>query len=205
MSVIELGAGMAALAGMTVASNLSDVQLLITDGHPDAILNNRVNGALNDWSVNNATVECERLLWTTDALHSHQNEFDLALASDCTHFQDHHAGLMITLADVLKVGGVAILCQPTRADSLDNFVTLYASRLWSNFGNSDYSSRATMRPSTRDMRNQVLIPTMNQICIIHNSCWGLTKKRQVVQEDRDLALEHVQCRELGKPFTPPVK
>ena len=114
---------------------------------------------------------------TTDALPSHQND----LASDCTHFQDHHAGLMITLADVLKVGGVAILCQPTRADSLDNFVTLCQSvvvELWElRLLKKGYNA-------TVDERHEESSLDPNYEPNLHYpQLLVLTKKRRFVQED----------------------
>ena len=48
---------------------------------------------------------------------------DLILASDCTHFQEFHACLACTIADNLRIGGVALLLQPPRGHSLTNFVT----------------------------------------------------------------------------------
>ena len=117
----------------------------------------------------------------------YQNEFDLALASDCTHFQDHHAGLMITLADVLKVGGVAILCQPTRADSLDNFVTLcqlVVVELWElRLLKKGYNA-------TVDERHEESSLDPNYEPNLHYPQLSvLTKKRRFVQEDWNLALD----------------
>ncbi|KAL7471702.1 hypothetical protein ACHAXS_012003 [Conticribra weissflogii] len=50
--------------------------------------------------------------------------FHICLASDCVHFQDFHEGLLRTIARMLTVGGIALLCQPSRGTSLANFMAL---------------------------------------------------------------------------------
>jgi hypothetical protein len=53
-----------------------------------------------------------------------QPVYHLVLASDCTHFTNYHDGLLLTIARTLVVGGVALLCQPHRGSTLDEFMTL---------------------------------------------------------------------------------
>ena len=50
--------------------------------------------------------------------------YHLVLASDCTHFTNYHDGLLLTIARTLVVGGVALLCQPHRGSTLDEFMAL---------------------------------------------------------------------------------
>merc|ERR1712154_37179 len=50
--------------------------------------------------------------------------FDLVLVSDCTHFTDFHACLIVTIGRLLCVDGICILCQPKRGKSLDQFIHL---------------------------------------------------------------------------------
>lgn len=134
--VIELGVGMAGLAGLALAQ-LAPVQVLLTDGHPMAVDNNKVNIQMNRRKLL-GKVHCEQLLWSTD-IQQHPGEFDFLLCSDCTHFQEHHASLMVTLGHVLKIQGTAILCQPPRGKSLERFMTLCDSieGLWETIVVSD--------------------------------------------------------------------
>ena len=56
--------------------------------------------------------------------HRQRPAYHLVLASDCTHFTNYHDGLLLTIARTLIVGGVALLCQPRRGTTLDEFMTL---------------------------------------------------------------------------------
>ena len=149
LRVIELGAGMAGLAGLSLAAfGMSnhitssvdfgiDIELTLTDGHPDAVKSNRICAALtsqlyaNDDSNDNKKISYQRLLWNDgeegvadcNALTQNgQGRYQLCLASDCVHFQEFHAALLATIGRLLDVGGICLLCQPRRADSLENFM-----------------------------------------------------------------------------------
>lgn len=141
--ILELGTGMAGIAAIALGLRLvqqehngcqSEVQVMLTDGHPDGVLNNRINQMLTKLSTckdnkhpyHALDVSEQLLLWTADlepSVSSSQlySYYDVVLVSDCTHFQEFHAALAITTLRSLRVGGVAIFCQPTRGDSLDNF------------------------------------------------------------------------------------
>jgi SAM-dependent methyltransferase len=58
-----------------------------------------------------------------DPLH-HKKEFDLCLVSDCIHFVEYHAALLVTIGRLLRVNGTCILCQPARGHSLRLFMSL---------------------------------------------------------------------------------
>lgn len=151
LRVVELGAGMAGLCGLSLAAfgmmserTDIDIQLTLTDGHPDAVRSNQICAALTSQLYASATnndsngdtpnrnrITCQRLLWNDGqdgveecrALTNHgQNQYQLCLASDCVHFQEFHAALVATIGRLLDVGGVCLLCQPRRADSLANFM-----------------------------------------------------------------------------------
>lgn len=79
--VLEIGSGMAALAAMALAK-IYPVNVIISDGHPQAVMNNKVNVQLNKFE---GSVHCKRLLWSVD-IKEHDEEFDFVLCSDCTHF-----------------------------------------------------------------------------------------------------------------------
>ena len=147
LRVIELGAGMAGLCGLSLAAfgiqNAFDVDidLTLTDGHPDAVRSNRICAALtsqlhadanaNGDPSNRSHISCQRLLWKDGddgvedcraLTNNGQDRYRLCLASDCVHFQEFHAALIATIGRLLDVGGVCLLCQPRRADSLENFM-----------------------------------------------------------------------------------
>ena len=145
--VVELGAGMAGLAGLSLAAfgldNNSglysttsrwDINVTLTDGHPDAVLSNRICADLTSRRYGESAqnhISCQRLLWNDgeqgvadcQALtNDGRDKYHICLASDCVHFQEFHAALVATIGRLLDIGGVCLLCQPRRADSLDNFM-----------------------------------------------------------------------------------
>ncbi len=149
-NILELGAGQAGLAGLAVASatnyldNMRSLQLVLTDGHPKCVENNRscakllVRERRKDVSVDSQLLlwdasakgaeECQRIIRECHKpsleQSSGEGSFHICLASDCVHFQEFHDGLFATIARTLKVGGVALLCQPKRGCSLANFMTI---------------------------------------------------------------------------------
>ena len=123
------------------------IDVTITDGHPTAVENNTVCSKLtqqlavcsNDenardnihcypllWKANEDGVkECNALMKNSQRDHHHsQLAFDLVLVSDCTHFTEFHADLAATIGRLLRIGGVCILCQPRRGESLKMFIEL---------------------------------------------------------------------------------
>ena len=150
-NILELGTGMAGLAAValglrigmerqkTPATPLKDrhISITLSDGNPNGVKNNMVNQYLTrsysqlkpDHPYQFLDVTCKLLLWSTEMPLTGEddetnNRSDIILVSDCTHFQNFHAALAITMIRCLKVKGAAIFCQPTRGDSLDNFVQL---------------------------------------------------------------------------------
>lgn len=115
-----------------------NIHVTLTDGNPSGVKNNVVNQYLTKlnsqmWQQKgnyspylDLDVQCEILLWTTD-LDSGKDSLmnqDVVLVSDCVHFQNFHAALATTTLRCLRVGAIAIFCQPTRGPSLDNFFNL---------------------------------------------------------------------------------
>ena len=144
--ILELGAGMAGMSGMALGLKLAQrddlkdgkIHVTLTDGHADGVKNNRVNLALSrSWYSAKKTnpfehlvLDAKLLLWTAkkeDPAVDLEPQ-DLCLVSDCTHFQNYHSALAVTIIRSLKVGGMAMLCQPHRKGSLSNFVDLVKSR-----------------------------------------------------------------------------
>lgn len=139
--ITELGTGMAGLSAIALGLRLQlnktnavdkKIEVTLTDGHPDGVLNNQVNRFLTTLSIDSesnspyfgVSVSEKVLLWSVDAKRSDEEPQDLVLVSDCIHFQNFHAALAITTLRVLHLGGKAIFCQPARADSLINFFEL---------------------------------------------------------------------------------
>lgn len=187
INVIELGVGMAGIAGLALGKT-SQVNVLLTDGHPDAVDNNCINIRMNDLQGN---VRCERLLWSAD-IRAHKEEADLVLCSDCTHFQEHHAGLMITLAHLLKIDGIAVLCQPPRAESLDRFLKLCDSMpsLW--------GITVIVEPILECLHNESLVDPSYDPNLHYPKIVLLKKLRELRDEDRQLAKEKAQERSFVK-------
>lgn len=152
-NILELGAGQAGLAGLALAeatssiSAMKPIELFLTDGHPKCVENNRYCAGLirGDDDVN---IHTKLLLWDSsdkgaeecrcinreshksnmleelDQSYLDNGSFHICLASDCVHFQDFHDGLFCTIARTLAVGGIALLCQPKRGSSLQNFMSI---------------------------------------------------------------------------------
>ena len=149
--ILELGAGQAGLAGLALAEAISSVsamkpiELFLTDGHPKCVENNRycaglirgrddvnIHTKLLLWdSSDKGAEECRRInseSYKSNTLELHQKldngSFHICLASDCVHFQEFRDGLFCTIARTLAVGGIALLCQPKRGSSLQNFMSI---------------------------------------------------------------------------------
>ena len=143
-NILELGAGQAGLAGLALAAaskvsgdgqivQMKSLQLLLTDGHPNCVQKNSICAQMmkeNQPEMNNAfNIDTQLLLWDSSqkGLQSCQpllGSYDLCLASDCVHFQEYHDGLFMIIARTLVVDGIALLCQPKRGSSLENFMSL---------------------------------------------------------------------------------
>jgi hypothetical protein len=145
--ILELGTGMAGLAATSLGLRLvqrrrlqkqeteNKINVTLTDGHADGVQNNIINqhltkafsSASSDHPYHSLNVSSKVLLWTTDYVDGCTLGLlqEIVLVSDCTHFQNFHAALAITMLRSLRVvTGKAIFCQPNRGDSLDNFCSL---------------------------------------------------------------------------------
>ena len=129
---------------------MKPLHIVLTDGHPKCVKNNEVCTKLLPQSCK-AIVETHMLLWDSssfkganachqinklvqsaslsstakvDTTTDDEGQYHLCVASDCVHFQEFHDGLLTTIARTLAVNGIALLCQPTRGTSLQNFMDL---------------------------------------------------------------------------------
>eukprot|EP00978_Attheya_sp_CCMP212_P017920 scaffold48361_cov49-Attheya_sp.AAC.3 len=188
LRVVELGAGMAGLAGLSLAAanqqsslvptttiHKRGVEVLLTDGHPDCVENNRISSLLtmslhntctnhyhdsvvtfDDTTTTTMTIlKSMRLLWKDNAQGAEEctdicagtSGFHLCLASDCVHFQEFHAALAATIGRLLCVGGICILCQPPRGNSLQRFMALVHSMGSSSKEEKDQETEAATIPT----------------------------------------------------------
>jgi len=118
----------------------NEVCVGLTKDHSTEMMQNKQRTLLGDDELD---VQCQRLVWRADPqgaadctnllltkASSNGNNtlplhYNICLVSDCLHFQQHHGGLIATLGRLLDVkNGVAILCQPKRGDSQENFINL---------------------------------------------------------------------------------
>jgi hypothetical protein len=147
LRVIELGCGMAGIAGLAMACLENccpelfrdiQVQVVLTDGHPDAVRNNDMCASLTTNNMllghrNRPNIKVCRLLWNeskdgatecAQLTQDYKNLFQLLFVSDCLHFTNFHVALACTVGRLMDVNGLAIFCQPCRGKSLEQFVRL---------------------------------------------------------------------------------
>ena len=129
-SILELGAGMAGLASLSCFyAGRTVKRVVVTDGHPDCVLNNKVNIRMMEAATGlhdiSDKVVSHLLKWSFQrCLPDTLEAADLTLISDCLHFQHFHRELLWTIILCTKVNGAIWTCQPERGDSLNNFLHL---------------------------------------------------------------------------------
>ena len=203
--VLELGAGMAGLAGLSLARRAK--RIILTDGHEQCVQNNRINCRLLEATSDSeapslAKLDCQVLLWSLeDPSPDLQGCADLTLVSDCTHFEHFHGQLLWTLLSCSKVNGQVYMCQPDRGESLQNFLKLI--------------QNVNERPRAESPLVQVEERTFDKLDQIHNDLVAdgsgadgqnkyyrpnvhrpriivLTKLRALEHEDRSVIVKHTQ-------------
>jgi hypothetical protein len=128
-TVLELGAGMAALSSLMILKHLDErykkkVKVVISDGQPECVENNKINCLLLESELR-SRVECVLLPWSlsvSDTMPSIQAT--ATLIADCTHFDQYHGELLWTMLYHTAVGGTIYLCQPRRGKSWSMFAAL---------------------------------------------------------------------------------
>jgi hypothetical protein len=209
-NILELGTGMAGLAAISLGLRLvqnynkSDkINVLLTDGHIDGVKNNLVNqyitGTLSTSKdtpsyhpYQSLNISARVLLWTTDAEASIGASQDVILVSDCTHFQDFHSALAITVMQVLRRCGFAIFCQPKRGDSLGNFVTLLKSA--QGLASLEWITHPVVEQAhAKALKEQFNIYDKN---LHHPSILVITKLRDMTEQDRQGFIHQQKHRKL---------
>ena len=251
VDILELGSGMAGLAGLALAQMLQKQQkqhsfrLWLTDGHPQAVQNNRVHAYLmhlqyqqqqqqqqSTSSLSTTTtrpvpvssssnpIQCRVLKWSLEkpaatATASVANEHPppcchLALVSDCTHFQEFHAHLFLTLAYSVRVHGCVYLCQPHRGASLQRFLDVVRSATHCSSSSNNNNTKKKEESQSQSplfsiewLHVQELEDAATTAASlphydpnIHRPHWILLRKlREVTDTDRSLVLEHMKGRD----------
>lgn len=125
-TVVELGAGMTALAGLVVAAECNPRQIILTDGNEKSVENIGV-------ILENNPFYCEGratsrvLQWDQTDLSDMEGCADIVLCSDCLFFDEGRAPLVQCLKRILKPDAPdaqVILIQPRRRGTMQKFIDL---------------------------------------------------------------------------------
>jgi len=153
-NVLELGGGMTALCGLSLAALSLAHSVVLTDGHPDCVRNqrfciqlnrymnssssssSRITGSSNNkdtFTSNSSTeVSSEQLRWTAGDIYGEiknctrggSRQFDLIIGCDILFFADFHDGLLEALCACLAPSGTVLLLQPPRGGTMKRFIDL---------------------------------------------------------------------------------
>lgn len=115
-SVLELGAGMSALAGLMVAKYGGPKKVHLTDGNRMAVSNIEKSVERNAFACD---VRSGILQWGREEVYE---TFDVILSADCLFFDEARNDLVDTIFDFLAERGVALVMAPRRGSTLDVFV-----------------------------------------------------------------------------------
>lgn len=115
-SVLELGAGMSALAGLMVAKYGQAKLVNLTDGNDLAVENVKMSLEKNSFDC---IVHSEVLQWGASQA---RREFDVILSADCLFFDEARNDLIETIWQSLAMNGLALVMAPRRGDTLDIFL-----------------------------------------------------------------------------------
>lgn len=205
--VLELGTGMAGLAAISLGLRLPQqtddshktIHITLTDGHADGVENNSINQYLTKAYCSNdethpyhsLAVAAQVLLWTTEA-ESTLPPQDVALVSDCTHFQNFHAALAITMLRSLRVGGIALFCQPNRGASLENFVSLLTTTSIDDLVRLEWIKHPRIEQAHRKALNEM--KNVYDENLHHPRLLVVTKLRDLTVEDREAFVLHQKIR-----------
>ncbi len=127
-SVVELGCGMSALAGVMLASTQLPSHVLLTDGNSSSVDNVTSIVSRNSEQFGSIVVTSEVLCWDDSFLGSpspHDGSFDWVLCADCVFFTELHSSLVSTMLKLCRPGtGKVLLFAPGRSGTLQQFLAL---------------------------------------------------------------------------------
>lgn len=116
-TILELGSGMSALAGLMVAKYCNPKKVLLTDGNEIAVDNIRKSLSKNNF---NTDVTCCVLKWGKTKIFG---TYDFILSADCLFFDEARKDLIDTIYEFLSEKGVALVMAPRRGGTLEIFST----------------------------------------------------------------------------------
>lgn len=131
--VVELGAGMTALAGLAAAAGTEAAAVVVTDGNPAAAETLARNVELNRAAFGGTEVRAAELKWSREAEPGRLAErlggaFDVVLVADCLFFERYHVDLLHTMAELVRgreaAGARVLVFGPRRGATADNFCEL---------------------------------------------------------------------------------
>jgi len=124
-SVIELGAGMTALAGLIVAAECHPERIVLTDGNEKAVENIGVIIENNPFYLQEKAIS-RILKWDEDVGADLEGSADIVLCSDCLFFDEGRAPLVQCLKKLIKHSpqSQVILIQPRRRGTMQKFLDL---------------------------------------------------------------------------------
>lgn len=118
-SVCEVGGGMSCLAGIMLALTGLPARVRLTDGNTASVENVRQIIEANRSCFGEVCVSADVLLWNEDCDHP---KFDFVVCADCLFFVELHKHLSRVIHKLLRPGGRALLLNPQRGGTLDQFV-----------------------------------------------------------------------------------
>ncbi|KAJ3341038.1 hypothetical protein HDU83_006809 [Entophlyctis luteolus] len=119
-SVLELGAGMAGLAGLALGAGGLCSQILVTDGNPDSVRNVAWNIAINEKIFSQVNIAAQQYIWGQEC-----EEFDVVIGADLTYLTESHDVLAATLQQTVKYpDGVCYMFCCSRGGSLEAFLKI---------------------------------------------------------------------------------
>lgn len=121
-AVCELGGGMTCLAGLMLAQTGLPTRVTLTDGNAASVENVRCILYANREESNTVEVSADVLLWDQAFLESEHSVFDFVICADCLFFVDLHQTLCQVICKLLGPGGTALLFNPARSGTLEQFV-----------------------------------------------------------------------------------
>ncbi len=125
--------GMTGLAGIGLARSTDLRSVVVTDGNPMAVDNQRICVQLNSMTKNQAQVDCRILLWDRKDTAGQLVEvlsaagggkFDAIIGADCLFFSDFHQDLLYVLQVSLAPNGEVWLLQQPRGGTMDQFISI---------------------------------------------------------------------------------
>jgi len=126
-TVVELGAGMTALAGLVVAAECNPAKIILTDGNEKSVENVAAILESNPFYCPPDKVTSRVVKWDQDDLGDLEGCADIVLCSDCLFFDEGRAPLVQCLKRLLRPGcpeAQVLLIQPRRRGTMKKFIDL---------------------------------------------------------------------------------